>query len=288
MNRKSRIDIPRFYYHITNRGVNKETIFIGEEDYYFFLNYLSFLLNNSDMLLTAFCLMPNHFHLLLYRRVVSLAQFMHRLETNYAIYFNREHDRVGHLYQDRFNSRIIHKEEYLANVINYIHNNPVKDGFVEKPEAWPYSSAGDYLGIETAFQKKIEVPLTKFSKFKEFKDLEFEKDIFEKNNYIGRQDDHLKIEKRSPSRNFNYFNEKRGVKSLDINTKIKLICERENLNLKDLLGSMHKNRDLNKKRNKIIIELNKDFLQSDIARLFQISKARVNQIVHQKKEIEKT
>jgi putative transposase len=161
------------YYHIYNRGVEKRTIFTDEKDYKTFLSYLqiylstqekkptrlnlvgknwrerqfiirSLSLNNfsEEIDLLAYCLMPNHFHLLLKQKpATAIKSFMQSLATKYSIYFNRRHDRVGSLFQSVFKAVEIKSEEQLVYLSKYIHLNPIEANLPN----WKYSSLSNYL-----------------------------------------------------------------------------------------------------------------------------------------------
>lgn len=164
------------YYHIYNRGVEKRIIFCDSQDYKVFLSYLkeylqppppvekrtevignlSFIapkrpLNNynQEIELLSFCLIPNHFHLLIKQKSSrSVEFFMRSLLTRYVSYFNKRHKRVGVLFQGPYKAILIRNENYLLHLSRYIHLNPKKHLDVkESPLHSTYSSYGDYLGL---------------------------------------------------------------------------------------------------------------------------------------------
>jgi len=149
------------YYHVYNRGVNKRLIFRDDEDYAVFMSllkryldpqniskekyYRPFISYSDDLKLRAFCLMPNHFHLLIFQYSPDAMQkFMKSLMTAYTMYFNKKYKRVGHLFQDRYKASIIQTDSYLLHISRYIHLNP------ENYRAWPYSSLQYYLGDKSS------------------------------------------------------------------------------------------------------------------------------------------
>lgn len=146
MPRQPRIHIPNGYYHLTVRGDNREPIFVDDFDRQ---NYLGFFKSCKEKFLFtcyAYVLMTNHVHLLLTPgEKATISTIMHYLNLNYTKYFNRRYDRVGHLYQGRFDSRLIDSQRYLAEVVSYIHFNPVKAGMVSNPEEYFWSSYRAYL-----------------------------------------------------------------------------------------------------------------------------------------------
>lgn len=150
-----RSDAPESYFHIYARGANKKNIFQDESDYLFFLRlferYLSpdekknqagvsypNFYNRVDLL--AFCLMPNHFHLLLYQRQTGdLTTCMQSIMTSYSRYFNTKYKRTGPLFESRYRSSLISDDIYLEHITRYIHLNP------KHWETYEYSSLPYYL-----------------------------------------------------------------------------------------------------------------------------------------------
>ncbi len=145
------------FYHVYNRGVNKQIIYSDKEDYAVFMNLLKRYLspeksednrgnvyeNYSERVeLNAFCLMPNHFHLLLYldKNTASITELMRKVSGSYTTYYNKRHNRVGHLFQGVFKASLIDDEAYLEHITRYIHLNP-RDYM-----QWEYSSLSQYLG----------------------------------------------------------------------------------------------------------------------------------------------
>jgi putative transposase len=146
----------RGYYHVFNRGNNKQTIFLDDEDYHYFTTLLFKYLSkerakNSHVCfygsieLIAYCLMPNHFHLLLHQlpeRVIS--EFLRVLTISYTAYFNKKYSHIGHVLQGKFKARLIEDDSDLLNVSRYIHNN-AKD-ITRNVVGYSYSSAQFYCG----------------------------------------------------------------------------------------------------------------------------------------------
>lgn len=157
------------YYHIYNRGVAKQDIFLSPQDYTVFLRFLKeYLLpvNHPDLKalqtlsprrypvnchenvkLLAYCLMPNHFHLLAKNTTQKgIEKFMRALGTNYSMYFNKTYNRVGHLYQGTYKAVLVEKDEQLLYLSKYIHKNPEKLSPRESPlYEYSYSSYPNYL-----------------------------------------------------------------------------------------------------------------------------------------------
>lgn len=146
MPRIARVILPQYPHHITQRGTNKMTIFHDDEDRLYFLHRLSEFARKTETNIWAYCLMDNHFHLLLDPTgAESLMKCLHGTTFRYAQYFNQKHNRSGRLWQNRYFSCPVDKDEYLWAVVRYIERNPVRAKIVEKAEAWKWSSAEAHL-----------------------------------------------------------------------------------------------------------------------------------------------
>lgn len=204
-----KIYVENGYYHIYNRGVEKRTIFEDEQDYKVFLSYLKFALSeppkNKDITkiftlqgepfkgiprmpknflnkveLVAYCLMPNHFHLLI-RQIdnISIKSFMNSLITRYTMFFNKRYDRVGSLFQGVYRAILVTDEPYLLHISRYIHLNPTE--FTNDLTS-AYSSYADYLGLRHTQWLKPDIVLEQFNNKVgiEFKKINSYKDFVEK------------------------------------------------------------------------------------------------------------
>jgi len=147
MPRRPRIEIAG-YYHIINRGVDKMNIFRYPDDYEYFEELMCFYMKSYSITLHNYCLMSNHYHLLIETSQENLSKFMRQLNMNYAIYFNKKYKRVGHLWQGRFKSWFVTDEAYLYTLMLYIEQNPLKANMVKTLEEYPYSSYHYFLGKE--------------------------------------------------------------------------------------------------------------------------------------------
>jgi len=156
--RQLRIEYPGAYYHVFSRGNQKQPIYLSEDDCFFFLKCLREAHEKFGVIVHVYCLMPNHYHLILETPQGNLSSIMHFLNTTYTLYFNTKHKRCGHLFQGRFKSILIEAQSYAQELSKYIHLNPVRSGIVELPEQYPWSSYEQYRGsampekwLETAF-----------------------------------------------------------------------------------------------------------------------------------------
>lgn len=150
MARRRRLQYPGAFYHVYSRGNRKGPIFLDEADYRLFEEHLNETAERCQVLLVNWCLMPNHFHILVETPRANLADFMRCLLTRYAMLFNRRHNLVGHVFQSRYQANVCFRESYFHTLIGYIHLNPIRSKKGKKPlvrrlEDWPWSSHRYYL-----------------------------------------------------------------------------------------------------------------------------------------------
>ena len=130
MPRQPRLDAPGALHHIMGRGIEQTKIFRTDQDREDFLNRLADLCIDGDLIVYAWSLMPNHFHLLVRTGRRSISKSMRKLLTGYVVNFNLRHKRYGHLFQNRYKSIICEDDPYLLELTRYIHLNPVRAGIV--------------------------------------------------------------------------------------------------------------------------------------------------------------
>jgi len=149
-----KIDIPNSYYHVYARGASRKTIFIEDEDFDYFLGLFHRYLSHEEATnsvglpyeklygvveLLAYCLMGNHFHLLIYQKEEgAMPRFMRGVMTSYSRYFNKKYDQSGSLFETRYKASRISSDEYLMHISRYIHLNP------DDWKKYPYSSVRSY------------------------------------------------------------------------------------------------------------------------------------------------
>jgi REP element-mobilizing transposase RayT len=146
MARQRRIFAPGLLYHVIARGNQRRATFLDDADYRAYLRRLALYRERYHVRLHAYCLMPNHVHLLVRTAETPLAKFMQGLQQSYTQRFNRVHDTVGHLFQGRYRAIVCDSERYLLVLVRYIHLNPVRAGLAAQPEDYPYSGHRAYLG----------------------------------------------------------------------------------------------------------------------------------------------
>lgn len=149
MPRKARIDAPGALHHIIARGIERRKIFLDDDDRENFLERLGSIVSCSGTQCFAWALIPNHFHILLRTGDVPVATVMRRLLTGYAVYFNHRHRRYGHLFQNRYKSILCQADNYLLELVRYIHLNPLRARLVSDMkalDAYPFCGHGTMLG----------------------------------------------------------------------------------------------------------------------------------------------
>ncbi|MBR3539314.1 MAG: transposase [Eubacterium sp.] len=182
MPRQKRIASVTGVYHIMVRGVNKQRIFSHREDYQKYLQFLSDCKEQVHFDLYAFCLMPNHVHLLLHTEFSELERIMKCIGTRYASWYNWKYARVGHLFQDRYLSEVVEDEQYFLTVIRYIHRNPVKAMMVRKPDDYPYSSYPGYFTSQPLISRDVVRSYITPDRFKSFHEEENEDECMDLDN----------------------------------------------------------------------------------------------------------
>ena len=141
MVRPLRLEYPGAWWHVLSRGVDREDIFLGDQDRRRFLRLLAVAIPHFRWRLHAYVLMSNHYHLLVETVEPTLSRCMKKIGGDYAMWFNKRHHRVGHLFQARFRAHLIDSDEYLLTVARYIVLNPVRAHIVDDALEWPWSSA---------------------------------------------------------------------------------------------------------------------------------------------------
>jgi len=165
MPRGARLDIPGALQYVIVRGIEKSPIFHDDHDRQSFVDRFSCLLHETGTDCLAWSLIPNHFHLLLRPNQSSLASFMRRLLTGYAVSFNRRHQRVGHLFQNRYKSIVCQEDSYLLELVRYIHLNPLRAGLVPDIVAldhYPWSGHACLVGSRHVEGQNPELVLSLF------------------------------------------------------------------------------------------------------------------------------
>lgn len=162
MARQARKESSTGIFHVMVRGINHQNIFEEPEDYYQFIATLDRMHfhyddegtpSGNNCTYYAYCLMSNHFHLLIREREENVGETLKRIASSYVYYYNRKYGRDGHLFKERFKSEPVNDMAYFTTLLRYIHQNPVKAGVVEYVREYEFSSWGEYDGsVDSVFQ----------------------------------------------------------------------------------------------------------------------------------------
>lgn len=154
--RPPRVQVPNGLYHVTARGNRRQCIFSNDGDCEQFLRTLADVVERFSWGCHAYCLLPNHFHLVVETPHANLSAGMHRLNGRYAAWFNRRHGFEGHVFQRRFYAVLIESEWHLLELARYVTLNPVRAGLCDAPLQWPWSSYRATVGA-TAIPPFLDV-----------------------------------------------------------------------------------------------------------------------------------
>ena len=177
MSRPIRIEFPDALYHVTARGDRREDIFEDDHDRQAFLQTLAAVVEQFNWLCYAWCLMDNHYHLLIQTPDANLSKGMRQLNGVFTQTSNRRHHRVGHLFQGRFKAILVDSDAYLLELARYVVLNPVRARIVKKPGDWRWSSyrasigqvpADSFLAIDgllAQFAKRRSVAQARYAQF---------------------------------------------------------------------------------------------------------------------------
>ncbi len=249
--RRPRIDLAGFH-HIVNRGVARSKVYKSDEDKEKFLEILCKSSKVYKVNIHDYCLMDNHYHLLIETTTENLSLFMRQTNSNYAIYFNKKYKRTGHLWQGRYNSWYIINEAYLYSLFRYIEHNPIKANITQKIGDYRFTLLATVLNKE---QKVIEC--AKHSKLKK----EF--------HYEGIQE---LLEKPLSSKE---------QKELEREQKKKIIeKEHEFKQIKEISLDKHfeNSEDITARNSAILKALDDGYGQAEIARYLGVSAALISHV----------
>jgi putative transposase len=158
------------YYHVFNRGISSGDIFFKKDHYYYCLRLLKKYTARYSIRMIAYCLMPNHYHLLLLQQGEKpISQYIRTVFNVYVQALNRRINRRGPLFEGRFKHVLVDREEYLLHLCRYIHLNPVKAGIVRKPEDWLFSDYKEWAGLSTEPGRNGDFIQEHFGKTEEYR-----------------------------------------------------------------------------------------------------------------------
>jgi len=152
MARPLRIELAGGLYHVTSRGDRRENIYDSDKDRIEWLSILGKVCDRFNWRCHAYCLMDNHYHFVVETVEGNLSKGMRQLNGVYTQYFNREYNRVGHVFQGRFKGILVERDSYLMELSRYVVLNPVRAGMVNQAEDWRWSS---YLATQGKVKKPV-------------------------------------------------------------------------------------------------------------------------------------
>lgn len=254
MPRKARKEINSKFLHVMIQGINREYIFNNDKDIKVFLKFVKEKIKEFDLSIIAYCVMNNHAHFLIYTENINLvSKLMKMVNTSYAIYYNKNKERCGYVFRDRFKSEEILSQKHLVSCIHYIHNNPVKAKMCLSQSEYKYSSYNEYKNKPYLINKnKVMEILRKYNINIEM----FLDETTEKYKFIDDMDpQNKKIIKISVLEEF---------------------CKEKNI------GNMNELRSDKSNLKEIAIIMNKDynFTQKEIAEVIGISRLKIHRIIH--------
>jgi putative transposase len=186
MARMARVVVPGIPHHVIQRGNRRQDVFFGDDDYRTYLRLLGAFSENRGLEIWAYCLMPNHVHLICVPRTAdALRAAVAETHRRYSLRVNFREDWRGHLWQERFHSFAM-DEAYLYEAVRYVELNPVRAGFVRGPGDWPWSSAAARLGGGSDALLAAATPLEGFGDWRAYLDGDIDEETFAKFRMNGR------------------------------------------------------------------------------------------------------
>lgn len=149
MARPLRVQFPGAIYHIISRGIDGRNILDTDKDKQYLLKLFLHAKKFYKLEIYLYCLLNNHYHFSMETPLGNVSKVLHWINTTYTSWYNKVYERKGHLFQGRYKSILVDKDEYLLELSKYIHLNPVKAGIVNRPEDYKWSSYRMYVGLET-------------------------------------------------------------------------------------------------------------------------------------------
>ena len=158
MPRRARQESPTQFYHLMIRGINKERIFESAKHKRFLIDMLGQESKEMDLEIGAYCIMDNHLHLVIKGELDEISIFFKKVNTRFAMRYNKDLKRVGHVFQGRYRSEIILNDGHLMQAIRYVHRNPINAGILSNIEKYKWSSYKEYVSeTEQMLSKEIKL-----------------------------------------------------------------------------------------------------------------------------------
>lgn len=233
---------PSACYHVILRGNNGQDVFFAKKDRSRFFLLLQEGIERYKHRIHAFCLMTNHIHLAIQVGDIPLSRIMQNVSFRYTRYINYRKQRKGHLFQGRYKALLIDADNYLLELVAYIHTNPVRAGMVTRPEEYPWSSHTAYLGKRSIPWLTTEWVLGQFSSNKKRAIKQYEGFVLggageehRKEFHQGTQEGRILGEDRFAEEVLARANE-RPVRQVLLEQVIKIVCDQYNIQVSELSG----------------------------------------------------
>lgn len=200
MPRIARENLESGFFHIMVQGIKKEKIFCKKEYKEKYIQLMKLFKEKQKIDIISYCVMNNHSHIIIYTEDINeLTKYMERLNTTYAINYNKAENRVGYVYRNRFESKEIYNQDYLTKCIKYIHMNPVKAKITTTEGEYKYSSYNDYINKKGIVTDKLlrNIFNSEYDYLKKFLEIEYDEELFKdiEHNEITIQELKEKIDK---------------------------------------------------------------------------------------------
>lgn len=229
MPRIARKNLESGFFHIMVQGIKKEKIFCKKEYKEKYIQLMKLFKEKQKIDIISYCIMNNHSHIIIYTEDINeLTKYMERLNTTYAINYNKAENRVGYVYRNRFESKEIYNQDYLTKCIKYVHMNPVKAKITATEGEYKYSSYNDYINKKGIVTDKLlrNIFNSEYDYLKKFLEIEYDEELFKniEHNEITIQELKEKIDKFLDSEEITLKElkkEKRLIKKLYNSLKIK-------------------------------------------------------------------
>ncbi len=237
------------YYHIINRGVARMNIFLKDDDFKRFLEIVAIAKDRYDFTLHSYCLMNNHYHLLIETKHENLSLIMRQINSTYAQYFNKTYDRIGPLWQGRFKNWYVYNESYLYILLRYIEQNPIKAQITKHIGEYRYSSSWSILNEQN--MELLDGSLL------------FDAEVFEISGKTLTDDEMKKFERYQKTKSKLNANDKKPI----------------SLKQKELNAYFAAPQDFTQRNQNILKAIKDGYTQSEIGRHLGLSRSTVSNIV---------
>lgn len=181
MPRIARKNLGSGFFHVMVQGIKKEKIFYKREYKEKYIQLMKIFKEKQKIELVNYCVMDNHVHIIIYTEdIEELTKFMERLNTTYAINYNKAENRVGYVYRNRFESKEIYNQDYLTKCIKYVHMNPVKAQITKTEGEYKYSSYNDYINKKGIVTNELlqKIFNSEYNYLKKFLKIEYDEELF--------------------------------------------------------------------------------------------------------------